>query len=481
VLYRTILVMSVTWVLVTGIILALLVTTSWLGVQRLAPISRHVAYRAELDLFHDALAARFVPRVGANAQDKRFIMETADALESLAADGGGALARPSPGLIREAVDALRGFGADHADSVDTVPGLAKALALIREALTAESSAQQELLGKLAGYSDRQLLASVVLVVVIPVATLAFVLFFRRRVLAPLNDLSYLMGLLARKDYAAATTDQVDPLMGPLFDKYNRMVRRMRDLDAGHSKREDALQQEVDEAARTLIQQQAALARAERMAAIGDVSARLAHDLRNPLSGVLMALTNLRGEVDSEEQRERLGMVIGELERAIRLLNNLVDESRQVPERPERLQVKRVVDDLVKLLRYQLDPKVAVTTNVPEHIYCRLPESGFRHVLLNLVMNAAQAIGEAPGTIEIAAAVKRGHVELSISDDGPGFPQELLRAGVHEHGTWRKGGSGLGLATARRFMLEHGSRLELKQRQEGGAVVAMTLPAEDCDE
>jgi signal transduction histidine kinase len=137
--------------------------------------------------------------------------------------------------------------------------------------------------------------------------------------------------------------------------------------------------------------------------------------------------------------------------------------------------------LVKLLRYQLDPKVAVTTNVPEHIYCRLPESGFRHVLLNLVMNAAQAIGEAPGTIEIAAAVKRGHVELSISDDGPGFPQELLRAGVHEHGTWRKGGSGLGLATARRFMLEHGSRLELKQRQEGGAVVAMTLPAEDCDE
>jgi len=321
---------------------------------------------------------------------------------------------------------------------------------------------------------------VILAVVIPVATLAFLVFFRRRILVPLNDLGYLIGLLSRKDYASAMTDDVDPLMAPLFLKYNRMVKRMRDLDLGHTKREQALQQDVEKATRALVAQQLALARAERMAVVGDLSARLAHDLRNPLSGVLMALTNLRDEVVSAEHNERLEMVVRELERVARLLNNLVEESRQVPERPERLQLNRVIEDLIKLLRYQLDQRIAVKAHVPEEIYCRLPEGGLRHVLLNLVTNAAQAMGNGPGTIEITASVTDGRVELAISDDGPGFPDELLEAGVHEYGTWRKGGTGLGLATARRFVSAHGSRLELKNREKGGAVAVLILPVEDCD-
>jgi two-component system NtrC family sensor kinase len=259
-----------------------------------------------------------------------------------------------------------------------------------------------------------------------------------------------------------------------------MVKRMRDLDEAHAKREDALQADIDKATRALFQQQSALARADRMAALGELTARLAHDLRNPLSGVLMALTNLRDEVDAAEHIERLTTAINELERMARVLNNIVNESRIAPERPQRLQISCVVDELVRLMRYQLSSNIALTTDVPEDIYCRLPDAGFRHVLLNMVSNAAQAIGERPGTIAIAAARTEGHAELVISDDGPGFPEELMEAGVHEHGSWRKGGTGLGLATARRFAHEHGTRLELKNKPEGGAMVILRLPVEDCD-
>jgi len=90
-------------------------------------------------------------------------------------------------------------------------------------------------------------------------------------------------------------------------------------------------------------------------------------------------------------------MIGELERATRLLANWVEDSRQVPEPPERLKLSRVINDLVKLLRYQLDPGIVIDLDVPEELYCRLPEGDFRHVLLNLVINAAQAIGKGPGT------------------------------------------------------------------------------------
>jgi two-component system NtrC family sensor kinase len=124
--------------------------------------------------------------------------------------------------------------------------------------------------------------------------------------------------------------------------------------------------------------------------------------------------------------------------------------------------------------------ITVKTGVPQDIYCRLPNSGFRHVLLNLVVNAAQAIGENPGTIDITAARNDGQVEFAVSDDGPGFPQELLTADVYEYGTWRKGGTGIGLVTARRFALAHGSRLELRQAERGATTVALILPVDDGD-
>jgi len=480
-LYRTILLIGVVWILVTGIILALLVTSSWQNVQRISPLSRNIAYIVELDSIHDALEERFVPQARISAQDRLFIAKSIRTLERLVLRD-LAVSRKSSALVRGSADALRQAQIEvPSRSADgTAQPLREAVTLLRKALRAERSAHQESLRQLVAFGERQLQAAVVLAVAVPVATLAFLLFFRRRVLAPLNDLGYLIGLLSRKDYAAAMTDRIDPLMAPLFEKYNRMVRRMRDLDLGHTKREEALQQDVEQATRTLIQQQLALARSDRMAAVGDLSARLAHDLRNPLSGVLMALTNLRVDVGSSEHTERLGVAIQELERIARLLNHLVDESRQAPERPERLQLRRVIADLIQLLRYQLDEGIAVKTHVPEEIYCRLPEAGFRHVLLNLVTNAAQAIGKGPGTIEIAASVKDGQVELCISDDGPGFPQELLEAGVYEYGSWRKGGTGLGLATARRFALAQGSRLELKNREGGGAVAVLVLPVEDCE-
>lgn len=480
-LYRTILLMSVVWILVTGIVLALLVTLSWWNVQGLVPLSRHLAYIVEIDSVHDALEERFRPQHGVTAQDRPFIGESADALEGLVQDE-RAISEQSNGYLRTAAAALRTaqMASLDATSDDTAPPLAEALVLLRDALGAARAAHRDALGELAARGERQLQATLVLAAMIPVATLAFLVFFRRRVLAPLNDLGYLIGLLSRKDYAAAMIDNVDPLMAPLFEKYNRMVRRMRDLDLGHSKREDALQQDVEQATRALIQQQLALAHADRMAAVGDLSARLAHDLRNPVSGVMVALANLRGEVESAEHSERLGLAIRELERVARLFNGLLEESRQVPERPERLQISRVVNDLVKLLRYQLDAGITVKTRIPEDIFCRLPEAGFRHVLLNLVTNAAQAIGKGPGTIEVTAGLDDGHVAISISDDGPGFPIELLRAGVHEHGSWRVDGAGIGLATARRFALTHASRLELRNREGGGAVAILTLPVEDCD-
>lgn len=477
-LYRTLLLIGATWILVTGIILVFLVALSWYGVLSLDPISRHIEYRTELDSVRDELAQHIAPTVEMNALNGQFIDRNVAVLERLSADD-RALSTESSTIIQAAVIALQNIKVNgDITTSGTNSSLARAQTLVRQALSAEFTAYTTLLREQIDYGERQLSASVILMVIIPAATVAFLIFFRRRVLAPLNDLSYLIGLLSRKDYSAAMTDDIDPLMAPLFEQYNRMVIRMRDLDEGHIKREEALQKNVEDATRALIQQQVALARAERMAAVGDVSARLAHDLRNPLSGVLMALTNLRGEIENEEQQERLELAIGELERVARLLNSLLDESRMAPERPKDLPLRGITEDLAKLLRYQLGENITLNIEVPDGLYCRFPESGLRHVLLNLVVNSAHAIGDKnDGRITIRTEVQEGLLRLIVEDNGPGFPQELLNIGIHEYGTWRKGGSGIGLATVKRFALSHGGTLQLKNGRDTGAVVVLSLPWE----
>jgi signal transduction histidine kinase len=357
---------------------------------------------------------------------------------------------------------------------------AEVLGRVSDALRVEAAAYRGLLEELDDHSRRGLHAALALAIVLPAFALAFATFFHRRVLVPLNDLTYLMGLLARKDYVAAATEDIDPLMRPLFEKYNRMVKRMHDMEQGHLKREDSLQRDVDQATRALVQQQLALSRVERLAAVGEISARLVHELRNPLSGVLMALTNLRGEIQSEDQDERLKLAIAELERIAHLLSNVVEDVRQIPERPRWLRLADVVGDLLTLVRYQLDDHIELVADVPPDLRCRLPESGLRHALLNLVLNASQAMGERVGTIRIAARREDDVLIITVSDDGPGFPEALLAAGVHDFGAWRRGGTGLGLATVRRFVLAHAGRLRLDNRAEGGARVTLHLPLEETD-
>jgi len=477
VLYRIILVSAIAWILVIAALVAMLVILSWLGSQRLADVTGQVSMLLEMETTRDALMS------DSAAQDSRTLSSIARRLDALAASkSGGSLSPESAGLLTSTSSSLKRAAELFQDSEFSAAedALEGGRSLLRGALGAKLAATRVALGASSEHQRWQQAVGVALAILISVASLLFFLFVRLRIVGPLRYLEQNLERLSRRDFDAADTLEESTPMGPLFEKYKRMVGRMRTLDEAHTKREDRLQEDVEKATRALIHQQAALARADRMATVGDLTARLAHDLRNPLSGVLLALTNMLAEQESDENIDRLETVISELERAIRLLNNIVDEARLRPESPIRLQLSQVVTDLIKLLRYQLDPRIAIRSQVADEIYCRLPDAGFRHVLLNLVTNAAQAIGERQGQIEIDAAIVDGQVELTIADDGTGFPQELLRVGVHEHGFFRAGGSGFGLATARRFVLAHGAQLRLANRPDGGGTVVLILPVDDCN-
>ena len=453
-LYRTLLLLVGGGGLLIAVLLLFVLEMSWSSGERLGSLASHMDFLDSLERVQEPLSdplrrAEAVARLQALAHSPQPLSaDTQGLLESLATR----LANPA-----------RAAGDIAGQRLDAI-------------LASERGAHAGLLQGLRADNRRTFQALLALALLLPALGLALVLFLNRRVLGPVSDLSGFLALLARREYAVAATDSVDPLVRPLYERYNRTVKRMHDVDQGHQKREDNLRQQVDQATRALFQQQAAMARTERLAAVGEVSARLGHELRNPLSGVLMAISNLREEIDSEDQARRLGLAIAELERISHLLTRVVEESRQVPERPRPLPLRTVVDEVVSLAQHQVDDRVRLETAVPQDLVWTLPEAGFRHALLNLVLNAAQALQESGGTVRVEAGMEGGELAVIVSDDGPGFPDALLSAGVHEFGSWRSGGTGLGLATVRRFAFANSGRLQLGNRPQGGARATLLLPA-----
>jgi signal transduction histidine kinase len=299
---------------------------------------------------------------------------------------------------------------------------------------------------------------------------------RRRIFGPLNTLEQLLVLLAKRDYSLAVLENVDPIVQPLTASYNHLVNRLVELEAENARHRDTLQQEVSTATDALLEQQRNLAAAERLAATGEIAARIAHELRNPLAGMQMALTNIRTECsDRPDVVRRLDLVIDELRRVTGLLNGLLDQSRSKPESAVDLNLARTVEELLAILRYQIPKQVRLRRQIPDDLVCHLPKDRLRQVLLNLVLNSAEVIGESAGTITLRAATAGDTLELSVSDDGPGFPAVLLREGIGPFRSGRPGGTGLGLSIVARHIRNLDGRIELSNLKPHGACVTLTLP------
>ena len=210
--------------------------------------------------------------------------------------------------------------------------LIAALDVMSATLDNEGLLRETLLEEISFDTQNELYVALVTFTVILVGAMLFLHF---RILHPLNDLRQLLERLTEENFTPIRTDHLDPLLLPVFDSYNQMVNHLAELEEANRLHAQSLQREVRLATQALLEQQYSLARAERLAAIGEVAAELAHEIRNPLAGIQMAFSNLRREIDDRQQCERMDLIGTELKRMARLLNDMLDQSRHSPEVPSR--------------------------------------------------------------------------------------------------------------------------------------------------
>ncbi|MGH7897113.1 MAG: CHASE3 domain-containing protein [Candidatus Binatia bacterium] len=221
---------------------------------------------------------------------------------------------------------------------------------------------------------------------------------------------------------------------------------------------------------------------ERLADIGAISAKLAHDLGNPLAAIsLQAQAILRNvETGGEKPLRVVGKPVEQIASEVERLEGLIGELLAFA-REKRLELERI--DVPKLFRDVVERwhplaaahRIRLRTEIRESIE-RLDadESKLHRVLDNLVKNALEAIGEGPGEVTLSAAISDPErVRISVEDSGPGIADGVEVFRMFE--TTKENGTGLGLAVSKQIMLAHGGDLLFARREPHGTIFYMDLP------
>lgn len=300
---------------------------------------------------------------------------------------------------------------------------------------------------------------------------------RHWLLAPLARMNELLLRLAEGHFEPISPTTAAPPWDALIANYNYMVKRLRELEAAHQARARSLEDHVRAATRALLSQSQDLARAERLAALGELAATVAHELRNPLAGIRMALHNLRAECTDPALQRRFDLIIAELERLNHHLNQLLDQARHQPEPICQVELDRIIGETLMLLRYQIPDSIHLHPPQTTGLSVPLPEMGLRQALINLILNAAQALGSNPGNIWIRVRQEQNCLVLEVADDGPGLPESLLSGGIRPFTSSRDGGTGLGLVMVKRFVASLDGRIRLGQNSPQGALITLEIPCQ----
>jgi len=434
------------------------------NLRRLQPVEAHLALVNGLQQVTRTLGLELARELGGGPSDLGTVRAE---LDDMAADP-RLLAEESPEQLEHSRMLI--------DGMPGAPGhaLVQALGLLNSAWRSEMTAHTRLCAAAEASTRREMQVAMGLILVVGLGGAGLLVLLRGHILRPLRDLERLLARFTASDAQQAPEDEADPLIRPLFSAYNGLAGRLAALERERTEREGRLREEVRSATRTLMQQTRELDRAARMAVLGELAAELAHELRNPLAGIQMAVRRLRGELTDASQTKRLDLVMNELKRLGRLTDELLDRAQGTHEPAVDLDLAVVVDEVLALTRYQMEVGLRLESIVPRGLHCVLPESCLRQALLKLVLNAGQAMKGRSGRIRVEAGVDDGRLQIRVVDQGPGFPPPLLEP-TAPVGSWHSGGNGLGLAMVRRFARNLFGELRLANLASGGALAIIDLP------
>lgn len=235
--------------------------------------------------------------------------------------------------------------------------------------------------------------------------------------------------------------------------------------------------ELEQANRELRESHAQLAHADRLSALGQMAAGLAHELRNPLAGVSGALEIVTEHAQAgTPQAEFAGIAQKELRRLDDLVGRFLAYARPHPPTLRLADSGQLVNHVAVLLRPELERQGVSVEVDPGSVWpaLRVDSEQVQQVLLNVLLNAVQASPRG-STVRVSSRAEPRFLAIDVADEGPGIPEAHLAQVLDPFFTTKPHGTGLGLAVSARIVSAHQGSIDVRRNQERGTTVCVRLP------
>ncbi|MFI5023448.1 MAG: sensor histidine kinase [Alphaproteobacteria bacterium] len=323
-----------------------------------------------------------------------------------------------------------------------------------------------------------------------VASLSVGVFIRRLVYLPLRDLES-----GARRISSGNLEQPIPVrsgdeFGELAGSFNAMTEALRNSQSELREWACTLEQKVERRTEQLRIAQAEAARGEKLASVGLLASGIAHELNNPLTGVLTFSHLLREKMaDGSPDAEDMDLVIRETRRCASIIRRLLDFAREKPPEKKFADLNQIIEDTARLVERPAHLRdIAITLDLDRALpQVWVDPDQIKQVVMNLLVNAQHAIDGEGGIIirtrqlpqprpSHPGAIAAPMVEFSVTDTGCGIPKENFRRIFDPFFTTKVGmGTGLGLSVSHGIVEAHGGTIEVESEVGEGSTFRVHLP------
>ncbi|MCU0644454.1 MAG: cache domain-containing protein [bacterium] len=321
-----------------------------------------------------------------------------------------------------------------------------------------------------------------------VATLGFFIIvgisylITRSITKPLSEMVSVTQSIATGDLDRRIVVKSKDEIGQLALSFNKMVASLRKMRAELENWANTLEQKVKERTEELAAMQNTLVQSQRLASLGKMAAGIAHEINNPLGGILVLSSLVLEDLKEEDpHRENLQEVIKQTMRCRDIVKGLLQFSRQEEGKTEYVKVNTMLNSTLSLIEKQaLFHNIEIIKNFESNLPDVLGDgSQLQQVFMNIILNAVQAMKEIGVlTINTCHDPKNDMVVIEIADTGTGIPDEIIDRIFDPFFTTKEvgEGTGLGLSIAYGIITKHRGRMTVKSKVGQGSVFTIKIPA-----